>query len=235
MLGAESILSRRDPVGKQFHKVVNWGNPTTLTVSPNVKVYNAPSYIAHASNKLTAFQIMSQGGVRVPEFVTETPDKGMWLARTILAGSCGDGIVVVREKDENKQKAPLYTKYIKKSDELRIHVAFGKAIFVQFKKKQGAAEQTPDQKLIRNHDNGWVFCPRPVADAPKDSVEQALLAVSSLKLDFGAVDIVISKDDGMPYVLEVNTAPGIESPTLAEAYQTAFTQELVHNVRALGG
>jgi len=235
MLGAESVLSRRSPIGKQFRTVVNWGNPTTFNCAHEVRVINNPLHVRHASNKLVALQIMQNAAVRVPEFVTAVPAKGMWLARTVLTGSCGDGIVVVREKDENKVVAPLYTKYIKKSDELRIHVAFGKAIFVQFKKRQSGAEQTADQKLIRNHDNGWVFCPRPLADAPNDSVAQALLAVAALQLDFGAVDIVINKDDGLPYVLEINTAPGIESPTLAEAYKTAFTQELVPNVRPLGG
>jgi glutathione synthase/RimK-type ligase-like ATP-grasp enzyme len=120
-------------------------------------------------------------------------------------------------------------------EELRLHVDFGKVIFLQYKKRQSEVAQTPDQKLIRNHGNGWVFCPRPVEDAPADSAAQAVLAVKALCLDFGAVDIVVGKKDNMPYVLEVNTAPGIESPTLVEAYKAAFTRELVPNVRALGG
>jgi glutathione synthase/RimK-type ligase-like ATP-grasp enzyme len=238
MLGAIAMLSRRSPVLRQFRAVVNWGNSTPLQVGADVKVYNAPSYIVRASNKLTALQIMQRDGVRVPEFfdskaAVPAERKDIYLARTALTGSCGVGIHVVRAEDVVPD-APLYVKYIKKLDELRLHVAFGKVIFLQYKKRQSEAEQTADQKLIRNHGNGWVFCPRPVEEAPADSAAQAVLAVQALGLEFGAVDIVVGKKDNMPYVLEVNTAPGIESPTLSTAYQQAFSQELDQYVRPLG-
>lgn len=42
---------------------------------------------------------------------------------------------------------------------------------------------------------------------------EAIKAVNALGLDFGAVDIVTEKNTGIPYVLEVNTAPGNEGTT----------------------
>lgn len=227
MLGTKSKLSRRNPVPRQYRVVINWGNSTALSHNAGVTVLNPPSAVAIATNKLRAFTALKAAGVRVPDFSTETPADGLWLARTMLCGSQGRGIAVVRARDENKPSAPLYTKYIKKTTEVRVHVAFGQAIFLQYKKRQTGADQTADQKLIRNHANGWVFCPRDLDEAPHGSTELAVEAVQALGLHFGAVDIVIGKQDGLPYVLEVNTAPGIESPTLAEAYKTAFQRRLL--------
>lgn len=226
MLGENSKLSRRDPVPRQYRVVVNWGNSTPLSYNGEVEVLNSPNAIAKASNKLHALTALRDAGVRVPEFTTTAPTRSMWLARTVLAGSCGDGIVVMRD-GAPVTNAPLYTKYVKKREEIRVHVAFGQAIFLQYKKRESDVEQNADQKLIRNRDNGWVFCPRPLDQAPAGSLETAVNAVAALGLHFGAVDIVIGKDDQLAYVLEVNTAPGIESPTLAEAYKAAFCRRLL--------
>jgi glutathione synthase/RimK-type ligase-like ATP-grasp enzyme len=226
ILGAAAMLSRRTPVLKQFRFIINWGNSSPIEVRHDVKVFNPPAAIASAVNKLTAMSAMQAAGVRVPEFTTTTPlaARGIWLARCNLFGSGGDGIKVVRE-GETFPAAPLYVKYIPKLDEWRIHVAFGRAILAQKKLRQADNEQTPDQKLIRNHDNGWVFAPRDLdADVSSAVKDAAVKAVSAMGLDFGAVDLIVGKKDGLPYILEVNTAPGIESPTLKEAYSVAFSQ-----------
>lgn len=227
MFGARSRLSRLDPVPRQYSTVINWGNTSPLTVGANVRVLNKPSAIAVAVNKLSAFRVMRDGGVRVPDFQTDKPtgSRDIYLARTVLGGSGGAGIVVIRPGDVIPA-APLYTQYVRKTEEWRIHVAFGRAIFAQMKLRERDNDQTADQKLIRNHDNGWVFAPRDLDVAGPDAVNEAVKAVAALGLDFGAVDIIIGKRDDLPYVLEVNTAPGIQSPTLKEAYQQAFTTEV---------
>lgn len=226
VLGSAAMLSRRTPVLKQFRFIINWGNSTPLEVRHDVKVFNQPAAIAVAVNKLSAMSAMQAAGVRVPEFSTTAPvaPRSIWLARCNLLGSGGDGIKVVRE-GEAFPAAPLYVRYVPKVDEWRIHVAFGRAILAQKKLRQVDNEQTPDQKLIRNHDNGWVFAPRDLDMDVSDALKvEAVKAVTALGLDFGAVDLVVGKKDSLPYILEVNTAPGIESPTLKEAYSLAFSQ-----------
>ena len=166
-----------------------------------------------------------------PEFWTpanigEVQRKGVILiARTTTRGSGGDGIVVVRETD-TLPNAPLYTRYVRKQAEYRIHVVRDSAILIQQKRRDSEAEQDADQKLIRNHANGWVFAVNNVEfkdDKQKDEcVAASIAAVRSLGLDFGACDLVTDRKTGQPYVLEVNTAPGLESPTLIEAYASAF-------------
>jgi D-alanine-D-alanine ligase-like ATP-grasp enzyme len=56
--------------------------------------------------------------------------------------------------------------------------------------------------------------------------EHSISAVNTLGLDFGAVDLIVAKD-GRVYVLEVNTAPGIEGITL-EKYVKAFQNYETH-------
>lgn len=224
VLGVKAKLSRRNPILRQFRFVINWGNRSRLDCNPGVRVFNKPEAITVASNKLTTFQRLQEANVRIPAFYTEAPPAAknkIYLARTNLTGSCGVGITVIRP-GQAMPKAPLYVDYIRKDLEYRVHVAGGEVIFVQQKRRRLENEQTEDQKLIRNYDNGWVFCPVDVADVAGDVRDIAVAAVAAVGLDFGAVDLVVSRNDNLPYVLEINTAPGIESPQLTDAYRLAF-------------
>jgi biotin carboxylase len=236
-LGNVSRLSRINPVPRQYRTLINWGNTEPVAERVGLRVLNKPAAIARAVNKITCLQTLQAAGVRVPEFSTVAPerDRAIWLARTNVRGSGGDGIIVVR-RDDALPAAPLYVKYIKKTEEYRVHVikhGTTETYFIQQKKRKVTdveVEQTKDQKLIRNHDNGWVFCPLLITeDNPQRELRgplmaTALQAVNALGLDFAAVDLIIGRDDDLPYILELNTAPGIESPTLTEAYREAFTR-----------
>lgn len=65
------------------------------------------------------------------------------------------------------------------------------------------------QRFGCNYDNGYSFQLVPEASIPRPAVEMASTAVQALGLDFGAVDILQGKDNQF-YILEVNTAPGVE-------------------------
>lgn len=223
MFGDGALLVRKDVVPKQYRAVINWGNSTALQHNAEVKVLNKPEAVATAANKLRCFEALRAAGVRTPQFVTADPDTTkMWFARTILNGSCGEGIVVVRPEDLVVPAAPLYVEYIKKVTEFRLHVVNGNVIFAQAKKKRRDFEHDADEKLVRNYDNGWVFCIAADDVVSQDAKDQAIKAVAAAQLDFGAVDLVIGRDDGLAYVLEINTAPGLASPTLIEAYKAAM-------------
>jgi glutathione synthase/RimK-type ligase-like ATP-grasp enzyme len=214
----------------QYGLFVNWGcSKLPVNALPGQKVLNKPEACALAKNKLLTFQKFKAAGVPHPEWWTnknEIDRKSIIIARQSLTGSGGDGIVVIRPEDKEVANAPLYTRYIQKTAEYRLHVVNGRVIAVQQKRKDGEAEQTADQKLIRNHANGWNFAINNVTfanDEQRNQCEQAAVAsVAALGLDFGAVDLVVSKKDPRPYVLEVNTAPGIESPTILEQYTNNF-------------
>jgi len=110
--------------------------------------------------------------------------------------------------------APLYTKYVDKEGEFRVHVGGGQAIHTQMKLRKDGTEP----KEVWNHDNGYTFTSK--LDGRIDPsilsmvTNEGVKAVAALGLDFGAVDIAWS--NSVPLVLEVNTAPGIEEPTLSK-------------------
>lgn len=226
-LGAAARLSRRNPIPRWYNKIINWGNSTPIqTLHPNATIFNKPEAIINASNKLRAFQKMSEAAVSIPEYTATAPtvlDGQIWFARTQVQGSGGEGIVVIRHGD-SVPVAPLYVRYVRKTAEFRIHVCNGTVIFVQQKRRKSGLEQSADQKLIRNHGNGWVFCPVELDQVQQAWKDEAVKATQALGLDFGAVDCIVGRGDGRLYVLELNTAPGLESPGLIAAYTQAFQE-----------
>jgi D-alanine-D-alanine ligase-like ATP-grasp enzyme len=172
--------------------------------------------------------VLDEAGVNIPNFTTHRADAQRWLendeckvmCRTILNGHSGKGIVVAREVEELVD-APLYTEYIKKTHEFRVHVFNGNVIdYVQKKKRAGVEERN---KYVRSVENGWVFC-REDIEVREDVKAIAIDAVLALGLDFGAVDVILGHD-GNVYVLEVNTAIGMEGTTV-ECYKNAFQEFL---------
>jgi glutathione synthase/RimK-type ligase-like ATP-grasp enzyme len=146
----------------------------------------------------------------------------VYLERHSLTGSQGSGIRVI-EGEEIGTSAPLYVQYIKKKAEYRVHVFRGQVIDVQQKRKQREFEGEIDTR-IRNHSRGWVFC-RDGVSLPGDSARMCISACQILGLDFGAVDVIWNDKQKQAYVLEINTAPGIEGTTV-ESYGRAILEAL---------
>ncbi len=208
--------------GKEEIDVVNWGASALPEEVEKCNVYNRNSWIA--SNKLYTFERIKEKEYCPPfwtskEDAVKALDKAHIVCRTILNGHSGAGIVIA-EKADQIVDAPLYVKYIPKKDEFRVHVVFGKAIHIQRKARN---KDVPDDKVnwqVRNHDNGFIFQQEGVV-APDCVVASAIDAVDSCELDFGAVDVVYNEKSNRAYVLEINTAPGIEGATVGK-YKEAF-------------
>lgn len=211
------------------HTIINWGCsklPDELLVC---NIINSPEAVYKAANKLFAFEAMAEAGVVIPDFTTDVQDVVDWgnsdiVCRHKLTGHSGEGIEIVKAKDD-LPKAPLYVRYIKKSQEYRVHVAFGEVVDVQRKARN---LDVPDDKInwqVRNHKNGFIFA-REGLVLPENATQQAVLAVHSLGLHFGAVDLIWNERDNKYYVLEVNTAPGLTGTTL-DNYVAVFKRWLI--------
>lgn len=219
--------------GRYYKKVLNWG---ASSVPPQVDIcciINGPEAVAIASNKLNFFmEVLFKTGndAPIPDF---TPSKDIaegWLrgghdvvCRAILNGHSGAGISIV-SGGEPLPVVPLYVKYVKKQQEYRVHIFNGEVIDVQ---RKARSRDVPDDKVnwkVRNHGNGFIFA-RGDANPDEKVLEAAKVCVKALSLDFGAADVVWNDREKRAYVLEVNTAPGLEGTTLekyAEAIRDSY-------------
>lgn len=206
--------------------VINWGN----TDPPRFPctVLNGQG-IRQASNKLEFFRRVGQNNPDIiPRFWTrrdEIPaDAYPIVCRTVLAGHSGEGIVLANTPAE-LVAAPLYVEYVKKNAEFRIHV--GKeandrrpdgnlytTIISEQRKVRRAEVENPNWQ-IRNHANGFNYA-RENIEVPECVREVARQALRQLEIDFGAVDVIYNQYRNRAYVLEVNTAPGLEGTTITD-------------------
>ena len=206
--------------------VINWGRCDPHPQVDNSRVLNPCEKVSIACNKLQALHVMDAQGVSVPDYTTDYEVAHQWIqegtkvvGRHMLRGNSGAGIVIY-DGTQVMASAPLYTKYIPKTHEYRVHVVQGRVIDTQRKMRN---RDVPDDQVnwaIRNHSNGFIFGREGVhlADVARD---QSLAAVAALQLDFGAVDLIYNEHRNRYYVLEVNTAPGLEGTTL-DKYTQAF-------------
>ena len=83
-----------------------------------------------------------------------------------------------------------------------------------------SVEHTRPDMLIRSNTRGWKFSRLQLRNLSAGLRDPAIAAVGSLGLTFGAVDMATDVDNDA-YIIEVNSAPGLERSTL-DAWVAAF-------------
>ena len=212
--------------GSTFHpkegdRIINWGS-SSFPDFGSATVFNPD--LSLAQNKLTAFEAFRNAQVSVPDFWTnreEIPsDVYPVMCRTILTGHSGAGIVIANSPEELVD-APLYVRYVKKKDEYRVHVLRDKVFFIQ-RKARKLDVATPNW-MVRNLAGGFAFVETPYESVSGAVIDQARWALKAVNLDFGGVDVIWNDKTARAYVLEVNTACGLEERT-AKKYAEAFNE-----------
>ena len=198
-----NLDSRGRRVPSHADTVIRWGSLAALPAPPIIEV-NEASAVRRATDKLNSLMLMSEAGVPVPAFTTDA--EGVeWpcLARrrhhtrgndVIAISSAADARIVVG--------ADYFIQQIDKVREFRIHVMCGEPFLCQ--RKVGGDESS----VVWNHTHGFRYVNMRSTRPDTSRLEAAVMAVRTLGLDFGAVDIIIDRA-GNCYVLEVNTAPGL--------------------------
>lgn len=209
--------------------IINWGSSAfnRRVEGFGWTLLNSPECVAKAVNKLQSFNAL-KGHASIPEYTESAVEAVKWLAegftvveRHKLTGHSGEGVRIVEPGGE-LQAAPLYVKYINKKEEYRLHVFRDKVFFVQRKARN---KDVPDDQVnwkVRNHGNGFIFAHQGV-DVPEEAKKEAITAIQALGLDFGAVDLIWNQKNNKYYVLEVNTACGMEGTTL-DKYVEVFNE-----------
>lgn len=202
-------------------KIINWGN-----TDPPFRQQILNRNVREASNKRNFLHCMREAGLEniIPQFWTDRADipaeiferDGKVVCRTVLAGHSGEGIIIANTAEELVD-APLYTKYIKKQDEYRIHVGLrdGEPIVISMQRKARREAHDNPNWQVRNHANGFVYV-RGDVNPPERVIEAAKRCLQASGLDFGAVDVIYNQHQARAYVLEINTAPGLEGQTVVD-------------------
>lgn len=218
------------------YDLIRWGSYKRVRYQPD-RLLNSRSAVIKASNKIKCLHTLNELGIGAPNIVLTREQAIAELsfpivARTTRNGSRGKGIHIVNSEDDFGDRVyELFTQYIHPDREYRYHIFRGEVIDVSKKVHDKNYDDIPNE-MIRSHRKGWRFqrCRLELVNEYRQSVtETALAAVEALGLDFGAVDIVWghkpTEETLRPYVLEINTAPGIEGSVL-DKYVTKISEWL---------
>lgn len=140
-------------------------------------------------------------------------NKGVVFARTLTRASEGKGIIIAETPDE-VPVAPVFTLYKKKKKEFRVHVYKESVVSVLEKRKRKDFHEDRDTR-IRNTANGYVFCSEDVVEPP-GLRELAIKASRVTGSDFKGVDIGYNEKLNELFIIEVNSAPGIQGSNITK-------------------
>lgn len=229
-LKGAKIIKLKDSIYKHSpdRLIINWGS-AALALAEHQKygpVLNRRSSVMLCSNKLRFFDVL-QDKASIPAWTTSEDVARTWMAegklvvgRRVLNGHSGEGIIFSDNPDFFVEPCPLYTQYIPKKAEYRVHIFRGDVIDVQ----QKVLRKTDDNGVeveresinwrVRSYGNGFIF-QRENVNPPEDVINQARRAFDAIpNLDFGAADVIWNDKQKRAYVLEINCAPGLEGTTL---------------------
>lgn len=224
--------------------IVNYGNALDPSSNTELSVrrvdwVNHPNAVRNVSSKLRFFSRNERQDLAVP-WTDSLEDARWWIdngttvvARTILNGHSGNGIILL-DRDNISQydlsNVRLFTKYIPKRYEFRVHMFNNNIIDLQKKSAIRSSEVAPDWR-IRTHRTGFIYSRENLSTIHPNVINIVSNAASEVfrpfNLDFGAVDVIYNERENRAYVLEINSAPGIEGATVdsyAQALSNYFSQ-----------
>lgn len=214
--GLKVYKSKKDIHGKALRRFldrvkrgdlwINWG-PPRLPVLPDVVTLNSSPQL----NKKQQLLKLSEHGVPTLE-VSDTSKEG-WLGRSFNHQQ-GRDLLKHYGRD-------YWTRKVEFVRELRIHIYKGKSIHAGLK----VPRDSNPHPWIRSYESGWKIDYSRASNIKQDRRDVAKQAIKALSLDFGAVDIGITKDN-KPIVIEVNTAPGLDPGPSVDVYVAMFLGEI---------
>lgn len=212
-------------VGSGGNAVVCWG----AGYSGNLPSLNGKT---GSMDKYQQFVAMRGAGVPTPLFFpgnvsTEAVRSYPLLARKKHHHGGTDIMLILQKEDLALRRAAgaeFFVQYIPRMCEYRVWIYRRRHLGTYQKVLRHPEQYT---KVGCNFDNGFAFDLARIETVPRAAIDASMAAVDSLGLDFGAVDVLMGTDH-KAYVLEVNTAPGVEGP------RQGFAGLVNHVVRWVG-
>ena len=202
LVQALGIPHGTEPPAERLDLLIRWGSQARTAYQARV-VMNPANAIARATDKLGSLERMRDRGVVVPNYSTNPRElTAPFLGRAREHTRGQDIVLCLQQRDAGN--CDYYIEYIPVAREYRVRVVGDECVRISEKVLRNREDYVP---WIRNYETGHVF----VSPQSRLNRFQETLAVSAVQahgLHFGAVDMVIG-DDGVSYVLEVNTAPAL--------------------------
>ena len=169
-------------------------------------------------NKLEELELLQRKGVTTVPFSRSPMDLVAPMMGRSLHHTRGNDIILYRTQPRILGLHPhwehdFYTQLVPKQREFRIW-AYRRKVIGCYEKILAYPNKLGRRGRIRevwNWRNGYAYTFRRPEEIPGDIRKLAWSAVDGVGLDFGAVDLIVDRD-GRGYVLEINTAPGVEGP-----------------------
>jgi hypothetical protein len=207
----EQMLREKGLIGQPIQGVVNYGyGGSTQLPCLNKR--------AGTFNKLEELEMLHAKGVAVIPFSRSPMELTAPLLGRSLHHTRGRDIRVYPTQPRQLGLHPCwehdyYTQLIPKEREFRIWSFRRKVIgcyekVLTYPNKLGRRGRSRE---VWNYKNGYSFQFRHPDNTPSEVKQLANQAVEAVGLDFGAVDIC-SNNQGRSFVLEINSAPGVEGP-----------------------
>lgn len=205
----KSWTGREVPTSRLY---VRWGCTAQANVSGSLVLNQSPAI--HRVNDKKGFRLLLQdmNPELVPSTIINANDyTGNALVVRTGRHAQGRNLWVVSNQEELIQRTtPLgddwyASELIDKEAEFRVYVANGRVVTV--------AEKTPanPEAVAWNVAQGGRFDVVRWGDWPLEVCRVAIEAFKYSGLDFGGVDVMVEKETGKPYYLEVNSAPSLPS------------------------
>lgn len=205
---------------KPENVLINWGNGNC----PYPMALNPASAINEVIDKVSFFKKLAGTGLIPAVAFTLSSAKANLsfpiVCRTLTDDSDGHGIIIA-DKPEQLVGANLYTQYIDKTSEYRIHMGRdqkGNIVVICRQKKYQTDAFTGDKRIWTGNETKLAFIETAVP--PVIAVAKAAFEKFP-ELTFGAFDIVYNNSTETAYVLEINSAPMMNTDT-TKAYGEFF-------------
>ena len=166
-------------------------------------------------NKLDQYNFFKANGIPCPEFTEKYEVAKSWIkagfevvARTLVQGHAGHGVIVTNKLEELPPDAKIYTKYQLKLREFRVNIFKDKLVNVREKKLMNGHKP----HKVRAQSNGYTTTF--AKDVPQQVIDWALKAAQVSESDFKGVDVIYNKALNKAFILEVNSGPSIEGQSV---------------------
>lgn len=218
-----------EPNQETYKGIMRWGYTGNIGF-PDNKTINTAQMIHNVNNKADCRQRLEESNIKCPvTYYNKTSAKeAIMLGRRNIIGrpsrhAQGRNIVISNtpEDIDNDRTSSYWSEFVDKDKEYRVYTFFGRITMV--------AEKVPTEegrnRIAWNHFcGGSVFENVRWDEWPIESCKMALKASNVIGIDFAGVDVM--EKDGIPYILEINSAHSLTSEyrkrTFAKALKWAI-------------